>query len=90
MEESTDLHLWVSIKTKTMPAATFRATVRTFRDCERLGRKLAAFVKNAGKVLPDLRDAVVQSVTIETGVDKPLKARKKRSSGGSGGEVAGG
>jgi hypothetical protein len=71
------MKLTVSIKTDVFPAVDMSANVETFRDVERLGRKLAAHVKNAGRLLPALRDAGVLAIVV-----KPVEAvgRKSRRS----------
>jgi len=73
----------ISIKTDGMPPATLTGYVEKFRDVERLGKKLAGFVKSAGKVLPDLKDATVENITVTADDEGGGKKRRKKSAADS-------
>jgi hypothetical protein len=82
------MKLAISIKTEKLPPAEVVVSVETFRDVEKMGRKLAAFVKAASKVLPDLKDAVVEDVAIREAEGDGKKRKKARRSGSASTESA--
>jgi hypothetical protein len=75
----------VSIKTDGFSAVGTSVNVETFRDVERLGKKLAAYAKSAGKILPDLKEASIESLTLK--MDAASGSKRKRKTKDKGGIV---
>jgi hypothetical protein len=74
------MKLTVAIKTADFPPASMTCSVETFRDVDRLGRKLSAYAKAAGRILPDLKGAAVEGITISAdGSGSNKRARKRRA-----------
>jgi hypothetical protein len=68
----------VAIETKQFSLVSMSANVETFRDVERLGRKLAMFAKNAARILPDLKESDVVSIKVSTEASARKRNRPKR------------